>query len=93
MKPESTAPDTAILTEFIFRLGQAYLACGEQTAKVALILRPRHAGRRRSLQVALREDRVVAFADRAGWVLSMAREEKLNGRRLDGLPCLKASLV
>jgi len=39
MKTESTAPDTAVLLEFMFRLGQAYLACGEQTAKVELILR------------------------------------------------------
>jgi hypothetical protein len=29
MKTESTAPDTATLLELMFRLGQAYLACGE----------------------------------------------------------------
>jgi uncharacterized membrane protein YjjP (DUF1212 family)/uncharacterized membrane protein YjjB (DUF3815 family) len=31
--------DTGVLLEFMFRLGQAYLACGEQTAEVELLLR------------------------------------------------------
>jgi uncharacterized membrane protein YjjP (DUF1212 family) len=37
----SDAPrgDTDILLEFLYRLGQAYLGCGEQTAQVELILR------------------------------------------------------
>ncbi|RPH74430.1 MAG: hypothetical protein EHM74_00180, partial [Hyphomicrobiales bacterium] len=52
---ESTAPDTAILLEFMFRLGQAYLACGEQTAKVELILR------RTASAYGMRKSRVVAF--------------------------------
>ena len=55
MKTESTAPDTATLLEFMFRLGQAYLACGEQTAKVELILR------RTASAYGMRKSRVVAF--------------------------------
>ena len=55
MKTESTAPDTAVLLEFMFRLGQAYLACGEQTAKVELILR------RTASAYGMRKSRVVAF--------------------------------
>ena len=55
MKTESTAPDTATLLEFMFRLGQAHLACGEQTAKVELILR------RTASAYGRRKSRVVAF--------------------------------
>lgn len=32
-------PDTGVLLEFLYRIGQAYLGCGEQTAQVELILR------------------------------------------------------
>jgi uncharacterized membrane protein YjjP (DUF1212 family) len=39
MKTASHPTDTGIVLEFLFRLGQAYLACGEQTAKVEQILR------------------------------------------------------
>ena len=39
MTDEPTATDTGTLLEFMFRLGQALLACGEQTAKVELLLR------------------------------------------------------
>ena len=52
---ESTAPDAATLLELMFRLGQAYLACGEQTAKVELILR------RTASAYGMRKSRVVAF--------------------------------
>jgi uncharacterized membrane protein YjjP (DUF1212 family) len=55
MKTEPTAPDTAILLEFMFRLGQAYLACGEQTAKVEQILR------RTASAYGMSKSRVVAF--------------------------------
>ena len=47
--------DTAVLLEFLFRLGQAYLACGEQTAKVELQLR------RMATAYGMRKARVVAF--------------------------------
>ena len=36
MKAESPTSDTSTLLEFMFRLGQAYLASGEQTALVEL---------------------------------------------------------
>jgi uncharacterized membrane protein YjjP (DUF1212 family)/uncharacterized membrane protein YjjB (DUF3815 family) len=39
MSAQSPAVEADTLLEFLFRLGQAYLACGEQTAKVELILR------------------------------------------------------
>jgi uncharacterized membrane protein YjjP (DUF1212 family) len=48
-------PDTGILLEFMFRLGQAYLACGEQTAQVELTLR------RVATAYGMRKSRVVAF--------------------------------
>jgi len=48
-------PDTAVLLEFMFRLGQGYLACGEQTAKVELLLR------RTASAYGMRKSRVVAF--------------------------------
>lgn len=49
------AVDTAALLEFLYRLGQAYLACGEQTAKVELQLR------RIATAYGMRKARVVAF--------------------------------
>jgi uncharacterized membrane protein YjjP (DUF1212 family) len=39
MKTESSTTDTSTLLEFMFRLGRAYLASGEQTALVELYLR------------------------------------------------------
>lgn len=36
---EQPASETAVLLEFLYRIGQAYLGCGEQTAQVELILR------------------------------------------------------
>lgn len=47
--------DLAELLEFMFRLGQAHLACGEQTAKVELMLR------RTAAAYGVRRSRVVAF--------------------------------
>jgi uncharacterized membrane protein YjjP (DUF1212 family)/uncharacterized membrane protein YjjB (DUF3815 family) len=46
---------TKELLEFLYRLGQAYLACGEQTAKVELLLR------RIATAYGMRKARVVAF--------------------------------
>ncbi len=47
--------ETAVLLDFIYRLGQAYLACGEQTATVELLLR------RIAVAYGMRNARVVAF--------------------------------
>jgi uncharacterized membrane protein YjjP (DUF1212 family) len=55
VKAEAKVTDTAVLLEFMFRLGQAYLACGEQTAKVELLLR------RTASAYGMRKSRVVAF--------------------------------
>ena len=52
---KATDPDTTVLLEFMFRLGQAYLACGEQTAKVELLLR------RTASAYGMLRSRVVAF--------------------------------
>jgi uncharacterized membrane protein YjjP (DUF1212 family) len=48
-------PDTAVLLEFLFRLGQGYLACGEQTANVERLLR------RTASAYGMQESRVVAL--------------------------------
>jgi uncharacterized membrane protein YjjP (DUF1212 family) len=47
--------DATVLLEFMYRLGQGYLACGEQTAKVELLLR------RTAAAYGMRKSRVVAF--------------------------------
>ncbi|TVQ33871.1 MAG: threonine/serine exporter family protein [Phycisphaeraceae bacterium] len=52
---EPRSQDTGELLEFLYRLGQAYLACGEQTAHVELLLR------RVSTSYGARRPRVVAF--------------------------------
>jgi uncharacterized membrane protein YjjP (DUF1212 family) len=36
---DASPGDTDVLLEFLYRLGQAYIGCGEQTAQVELILR------------------------------------------------------
>jgi uncharacterized membrane protein YjjP (DUF1212 family) len=55
MENESPQVDTDALLEFMFRLGQACLACGEQTAKVELLLR------RTASAYGVRRSRVVTF--------------------------------
>jgi uncharacterized membrane protein YjjP (DUF1212 family) len=55
MSSESRSVDVPLLLEFMLRLGQAYLACGEQTAKVELTLR------RIASAYGIRRSRVVAF--------------------------------
>jgi uncharacterized membrane protein YjjP (DUF1212 family) len=64
MDPKAPLPDTpakaplkdaTVLLEFMYRLGQGYLACGEQTAKVELLLR------RIAAAYGMRKSRVVAF--------------------------------
>jgi uncharacterized membrane protein YjjP (DUF1212 family) len=55
MTAESTPSDADALPEFMYRLGQAYLACGEQTAQVELLLR------RVAAVNGARRSRVVAF--------------------------------
>jgi len=58
-KPENVpalpATDSTVLLEFMVRLGQGYIACGEQTAKVELLLR------RTAAAYGMRNARVVSF--------------------------------
>ena len=56
-EPPPPPPDTstAVLLEFLFRLGRAYLACGEQTANVEKLLRGIASA------YGMRKPRVVAF--------------------------------
>jgi uncharacterized membrane protein YjjP (DUF1212 family) len=53
--PRQPTTDTSVLLEFLFRLGQGYIACGEQTAKVEILLR------RTAAAYGMRKTRVVAF--------------------------------
>jgi uncharacterized membrane protein YjjP (DUF1212 family) len=55
MTADSAAMDSGVLLEFLVRLGQAYIACGEQTAQVELLLR------RIAIEYGIRQARVVAF--------------------------------
>ncbi|MBY0587840.1 threonine/serine exporter family protein [bacterium] len=55
MNNQRQSVDTSLLLEFMLRMGQAYLACGEQTAKVELTLR------RVATAYGIRRSRVVAF--------------------------------
>ena len=55
MNPARPAQDSGVLLEFMFRLGQAYLACGEQTAEIELLLR------RVALAYGMGQTRVVAL--------------------------------
>jgi uncharacterized membrane protein YjjP (DUF1212 family) len=55
MADESPTTDTSAVLEFMYRLGQAYLASGEQTALVELFLR------RMASAYGMRRSRVVAF--------------------------------
>jgi uncharacterized membrane protein YjjP (DUF1212 family) len=53
--PTQPAHDSGVLLEFMFRLAQAYLACGEQTAEIELLLR------RVALAYGMGQTRVVAL--------------------------------
>ena len=55
METESRSTDTGPMLQFLLRLGQAYLACGEQTAIVELFLH------RVATSRGMRRARVVAF--------------------------------
>ncbi len=84
MSAESDNADTSILLEFMFRLGQAYLGCGEQTAKVELSLRRMAAayGMRRSRVVAFPTAVFIAFHDGEKEHVTLA-EGPLETLRLD----------
>ena len=73
--------DTKVLLEFLYRLGQAYLACGEQTAKVELLLR------RTATAYGMKKARVVAFPTavfRSGVGAQNLRQSDRRPRRRGG---------
>lgn len=72
MGGESPKADMASLLEFLFRLGQAYLACGEQTATVELYLR------RIASANGMRRSRVVAFPTAVFVSLHDGHEERIT---------------
>ncbi len=75
--PPPPAPNTTILLEFLFRLGRAYLACGEQTAKVEKLLRLTAAayGMRKTRVVALPTAVFIALHDRNGERVTLAESQ------------------
>jgi uncharacterized membrane protein YjjP (DUF1212 family) len=84
--PDKPAPahTSADLLEFLYRLGQGYLACGEQTAQVELQLR------RIALSYGARRVRVVAFPTALFITMHDGEQERvtlaegpLQGLRLD----------
>jgi len=77
-------PDTGVVLEFMYRLGQAYLACGEQTAQVELTLRRIAAayGMRKSRVVAFPTAIFIALHDDAGERVTLA-EGATHSLRLD----------
>lgn len=70
--PEPVKHDTGELLEFLYRLGQAYLACGEQTAQVELQLR------RVATSYGARRPRVVAFPTAVFITLHDGEEERVT---------------
>jgi len=65
-------PDTAVLLEFLFRLGQAYIGSSEQTAQVELILR------RIAAANGARRARVLAFPTAIFITLHDGHEERVT---------------
>jgi uncharacterized membrane protein YjjP (DUF1212 family) len=72
MTPESSAAEAGVVLELMFRLGQAYLACGEQTAQVELLLR------RVATAYGMRRSRVVAFPTAIFITLHDGVEERIT---------------
>jgi uncharacterized membrane protein YjjP (DUF1212 family) len=72
MEAASTATGTSELLEFMFRLGQAYLASGEQTALVELYLR------RIATAYGMRRSRVVALSTALFITVHDGNEERVT---------------
>jgi hypothetical protein len=79
MKPEESAITTDVVLDFMFRLGQAYLASGEQTAQVELLLR------RTASAYGMRKSRVVAFPTAVFIALHDAGGERVTLARIAGI--------
>jgi uncharacterized membrane protein YjjP (DUF1212 family)/uncharacterized membrane protein YjjB (DUF3815 family) len=72
VKQPSKTSDVRNLLEFMFRLGQALLGCGEQTAKVELILR------RTASAYGMRRSRVVVFPTALFISVTVDEEERVT---------------
>lgn len=72
MREPLATVDTQTLLEFLYRLGQAYLACGEQTAQVELLLR------RIATACGARRVRIVAFPTAVFISLFDGHEERVT---------------
>jgi uncharacterized membrane protein YjjP (DUF1212 family) len=72
MESRHPTTDTTALLEFLFRLGQAYLASGEQTAVVKLYLS------RIASANGMRRSRVVAFSTALFIAIDDGREERVT---------------
>ncbi len=81
---EAAARETGVLLEFLYRLGQAYLASGEQTAQVELILRriATARGMRRARVVAFPTAIFISVDDGSGERVTLA-EGPISSLRLD----------
>lgn len=84
MTEEAAEPDTGQLLEFMYRLGQVHLACGEQTAHVELLLRRMASayGMRRSRVVVFPTAIFITLHDGTGERVTLA-EGPTNSLRLD----------
>lgn len=71
-KADTPAHTTSELLEFLYRLGQAYIACGEQTANVELQLR------RVASSYGARNSRIVAFPTAIFITLHDGSEERVT---------------
>jgi uncharacterized membrane protein YjjP (DUF1212 family)/uncharacterized membrane protein YjjB (DUF3815 family) len=69
---QAAATDPRALLEFLFQLGQAYLACGEQTAQVELTLR------RTALAYGMGRPRIVTFPTAVFITFHDGTEERLT---------------
>ena len=72
MKSESAATDTGAVLELLFRFGRAYLACGEQTAKVERTLH------RMASAYGMHSSRVVVFPTAVFIALHDGAEERIT---------------
>jgi uncharacterized membrane protein YjjP (DUF1212 family) len=72
MNVQAPATDASVVLEFLYRLGQAYLACGEQTAQVELLLR------RIATAWGMRRSRVVAFPTAVFITIHDGQEERIT---------------
>jgi uncharacterized membrane protein YjjP (DUF1212 family) len=91
MTDEVIAVDAEVLLEFMYRLGQAYLACGEQTAEVERLLRGT------ATAFGMRSARIVAFPTAVFITLHDGRAQRVtlaeglsHGLRLDQIADIHA---